>query len=45
MSKNGLIIFDEGNDKNFPGEASAMEEFLKENKKGILKVYTIFKTT
>ena len=41
MSKNGLIIFDEGNE-NFPGETWRSS---KEIKKGILKVYTIFKTT
>ena len=42
MSKNGLIIFDEGNDKNFPGEAKAMEEFLKENKKRYIKKFIPF---
>ena len=32
ISKNGLIVFDEGNKKNWPGERKALVEFYKENK-------------
>ena len=29
LSKNGIILFDEGNDKVYPGENKALNEFLK----------------
>ena len=32
ISKNGIIIFDEGRSKLFPGEGLALKEFLKNNK-------------
>ena len=32
LSKGGIIIFDEGNQKEWPGEKKAMNEFLKKNK-------------
>jgi len=33
ISKNGLIVFDEGNSKLMPGEGKALNEFYKHNKK------------
>jgi hypothetical protein len=42
ITKNGLIVFDEGNDKNFPGEARAMEEFFQNNRKKYKKTIIPF---
>tara|TARA_Y100001958_G_C21186619_1_gene515529 strand:+ start:785 stop:1015 length:231 start_codon:yes stop_codon:yes gene_type:complete len=33
ISKNGIIVFDEGKSKLFPGEGIALKEFLKKNHK------------
>ena len=33
LSKGGIIVFDEGNQKNFSGETKAMREFYEKNKK------------
>ena len=33
LSKGGIIVFDEGNQKNNSGETKAMREFYKKNKK------------
>jgi len=38
MVKNGLIVFDQANDKNFSGEAKAMEEFFQNNRKAYNKI-------
>ena len=37
ISKNGLIVFDEGNDNLWKGEKKALNEFLKKNNKYFLK--------
>jgi len=42
MQKNSLIVFDEGNDKSWPGEKKALNEFLKINKNSYLKEYIKF---
>ena len=42
MQKNSLIVFDEGNDKSWPGENKALNEFLKINKNNYLKEYIKF---
>ena len=42
MQKNSLIVFDEANDKLWPGETKALNEFLKINKKSYLKEYIKF---
>ena len=42
MQKNSLIVFDQGNDKSWPGESKALNEFLKQNKKSYKKEYIKF---
>ena len=42
MQKNSLIVFDEGNDKSWPGEKKALNEFFKTNKKSYQKEYIKF---
>jgi hypothetical protein len=42
IQKNSLIVFDEGNDKSWPGEKKALNEFFKTNKKSYQKEYIKF---
>lgn len=42
MQKNSLIVFDEGNDKSWPGEKKVLNEFLKKNNKSYKKEYIKF---
>lgn len=42
MQKNSLIVFDEGNDKYWPGEKKALNEFLKINKNNYQKEHIKF---
>ena len=42
MQKNSLIVFDEGNERLWPGEKKALDEFYYENKKNYVKEYINF---
>jgi hypothetical protein len=42
VRSNSLIVFDEGNERLWPGEKKALDEFYYENKKNYVKEYINF---